>query len=107
MKIHSHLLNLFFFFFLRFLVFHRAMAGFSRISMVLCVWVAVVFGLCSVSAIAELQAFPHPTKGDGSLSFLVVGDWGRRGDYNQSQVALQVIESLKLTMMFCFSCCHG
>lgn len=58
--------------------------------MVLCLWVAVVFGLCSVFAIADFQTFPHPSKGDGSLSFLVVGDWGRKGDYNQSQVAFQM-----------------
>ncbi|KAJ8751575.1 hypothetical protein K2173_016820 [Erythroxylum novogranatense] len=41
-------------------------------------------------AISELQRFQHPTKGDGSLSLLVVGDWGRRGAYNQSEVALQM-----------------
>ncbi|XP_038702513.1 purple acid phosphatase 3-like [Tripterygium wilfordii] len=42
------------------------------------------------SSFAELQRFQHPAKGDGSLSFLVVGDWGRRGFYNQSQVAVQM-----------------
>ncbi|GMI87480.1 purple acid phosphatase 3 [Hibiscus trionum] len=40
--------------------------------------------------VAELQRFEHAAKPDGSLSFLVVGDWGRRGLYNQSQVALQM-----------------
>ncbi|XP_021909326.1 purple acid phosphatase 17-like [Carica papaya] len=39
---------------------------------------------------AELQKFLHPPKPDGSLSFLVIGDWGRRGEYNQSQVAFQM-----------------
>ncbi|XP_050150852.1 purple acid phosphatase 17-like isoform X3 [Malus sylvestris] len=48
------------------------------------------FGLCLVITSAELHRFDHPTKQDGSLSFLVVGDWGRRGDFNQSQVALQM-----------------
>ncbi|KAL5748725.1 hypothetical protein ACOSQ2_026022 [Xanthoceras sorbifolium] len=43
-----------------------------------------------ISAYAELQRFEHPTKTHQSLSFLVLGDWGRRGDYNQSQVALQM-----------------
>lgn len=48
------------------------------------------FALCLVITSAELQRFDHPTKQDGSLSFLVIGDWGRRGDFNQSQVALQM-----------------
>uniref|UniRef100_A0A7N2L7F0 Purple acid phosphatase n=1 Tax=Quercus lobata TaxID=97700 RepID=A0A7N2L7F0_QUELO len=39
---------------------------------------------------ADLQRFEHPAKADGRLSFLVVGDWGRRGFYNQSEVALQM-----------------
>ncbi|KAK9278033.1 hypothetical protein L1049_027590 [Liquidambar formosana] len=39
---------------------------------------------------AELQQLEHPVKDDGSLSFLVIGDWGRRGTYNQTQVALQM-----------------
>ncbi|XP_039041042.1 purple acid phosphatase 8-like [Hibiscus syriacus] len=47
-------------------------------------------GLFVVSCVAELQRFEHAAKPDGSLSFLVVGDWGRRGHYNQSQVALQM-----------------
>jgi hypothetical protein len=46
--------------------------------------------LCFIPSVAELQRFKHPVKADGTLSFLVVGDWGRRGLYNQSQVALQV-----------------
>ncbi|KAJ8648427.1 hypothetical protein MRB53_001450 [Persea americana] len=53
--------------------------------------VAAIFSLCFLScAFAELQRFEHAPKSDGSLSFLVVGDWGRRGDYNQSQVATQM-----------------
>lgn len=39
---------------------------------------------------AELERVEHAAKADGSLSFLVVGDWGRKGLYNQSQVALKV-----------------
>ncbi|XP_043806752.1 purple acid phosphatase 3 isoform X2 [Manihot esculenta] len=45
-----------------------------------------IFNPCA----AELQRFQHAAKGNGSLSFLVVGDWGRRGAYNQSHVALQM-----------------
>lgn len=44
----------------------------------------------TVTSLAELQHFQHPVKPDGSLSFLVVGDWGRKGQYNQSKVAFQV-----------------
>ena len=44
-----------------------------------------------LSCAAELlRRFQHAPKADGSLSFLVLGDWGRRGAFNQSQVALQV-----------------
>lgn len=51
---------------------------------------AAWLSLCLVGSVAELQRFEHPPKAEGCLSFLVVGDWGRRGLYNQSQVALQV-----------------
>ncbi|KAJ0764778.1 putative Acid phosphatase [Helianthus annuus] len=44
----------------------------------------------TVNVVAELQRFEHlPTKADGSLDILVIGDWGRRGLYNQSHVAFQ------------------
>ncbi|KAM6568065.1 hypothetical protein CsatB_016050 [Cannabis sativa] len=39
---------------------------------------------------SELEQFNHSPKEDGSLSFLVIGDWGRRGDFNQSQVSFQM-----------------
>nr|XP_043638580.1 purple acid phosphatase 8-like [Erigeron canadensis] len=43
------------------------------------------------AATAKLQRFDHlPTKADGSLDILVIGDWGRRGLYNQSNVAFQM-----------------
>ncbi|XP_068658405.1 purple acid phosphatase 3-like [Aristolochia californica] len=45
--------------------------------------------LASVS-MAELRRFDQPRKGDGSVSFLVVGDWGRRGKFNQTLVASQM-----------------
>ncbi|GKV05257.1 hypothetical protein SLEP1_g17291 [Rubroshorea leprosula] len=54
----------------------------------LCFFLAIACGFVSTSA--ELRTFQQPTKRDGSLSFLVVGDWGRRGAFNQSQVALQM-----------------
>ncbi|OAY32190.1 purple acid phosphatase 17 isoform X2 [Manihot esculenta] len=53
---------------------------------------AVISMLCSSSfARQQLLRFQHPPKTvDGSLSFLVLGDWGRRGEFNQSLVAFQM-----------------
>lgn len=45
-----------------------------------------------LKATAELHRLEHPAKTDGSLSILVVGDWGRKGTYNQTEVAHQVIK---------------
>ncbi|KAL5545089.1 hypothetical protein UlMin_008873 [Ulmus minor] len=45
---------------------------------------------CFLCGSAELQRLEHPIKDDGSLSFLVVGDWGRKGAYNQSHVSHQM-----------------
>ncbi|KAK9691804.1 hypothetical protein RND81_09G221100 [Saponaria officinalis] len=39
---------------------------------------------------AWLPRYQQSTKDDGSLSFLVVGDWGRKGAFNQSFVATQM-----------------
>lgn len=53
---------------------------------------------------ADLQRFEHAAKDDGSLSLLVVGDWGRRGGFNQSEVALQMgIVGEKLDIDFVIS----
>ncbi|KAL2518678.1 Purple acid phosphatase 17 [Abeliophyllum distichum] len=57
----------------------------------LLIFICVIVGTnFIVGGNAELQRFEHPAKGDGSLSFLVVGDWGRKGNYNQSRVAYQM-----------------
>ncbi|XP_031281166.1 purple acid phosphatase 17-like [Pistacia vera] len=48
------------------------------------------FLLCSGFGFAELEKFEQSINGDGSLSFLVIGDWGRRGEFNQSEVAFQM-----------------
>ncbi|XP_078440980.1 purple acid phosphatase 4-like [Wolffia australiana] len=40
--------------------------------------------------LAGLPVLHHPVKSDGSLSVLVIGDWGRRGTFNQSTVADQL-----------------
>lgn len=65
------------------------MASFCKKSMVLFLLAAISF-LISCSNATGLKKFEHPTKGNGNLRFLVIGDWGRKGDYNQSAVALQV-----------------
>ncbi|KAJ0450334.1 putative Acid phosphatase [Helianthus annuus] len=39
---------------------------------------------------ARLQRLHHQLNNNGSLGFLVIGDWGRKGWYNQSQVAVQM-----------------
>ncbi|KAL6970068.1 Purple acid phosphatase 8 [Sarracenia purpurea var. burkii] len=50
-------------------------------------------GVCLGVVVADLPRLQHrPAKPDGSLSVLVVGDWGRRGTHNQSQVSLQMGE---------------
>jgi len=68
----------------------RAMASFSAKSMTMFFLFTIIFGFGFLHASAELQRFTHTPKTDGSLSFLVVGDWGRKGEYNQSDVAFQV-----------------
>ncbi|PSR84894.1 Purple acid phosphatase [Actinidia chinensis var. chinensis] len=62
--------------------FYKQISIFLRLNLVFC--------LNLVSSFAALQRFEHPAKADGSLSFLVIGDWGREGFYNQSEVALQM-----------------
>lgn len=42
---------------------------------------------------AELTRVEHPPKNEGSLAILAVGDWGRRGQFNQTLVAQQVAEN--------------
>ncbi|CAI0458250.1 unnamed protein product [Linum tenue] len=42
-----------------------------------------------VAATAELPRLEHDTAA-GSLAVLVVGDWGRKGAYNQTRVATQL-----------------
>jgi tartrate-resistant acid phosphatase type 5 len=79
------------------------MAASYKNSMALSLLFAITFGLCFFFTSAELQRFEHPTKIDGSLSFLVLGDWGRRGAFNQSEVAHQVINLVFFFFFFqCF-----
>lgn len=67
------------------------MASLTQKSMVLCLFLSILgFGFGFLLINGEFQRFEHPTKGDGTLSFLVIGDWGRKGHFNQSRVARQV-----------------
>nr|XP_025886223.1 purple acid phosphatase 8-like [Solanum lycopersicum] len=50
------------------------------------------FGYCFLISCAEFPYFNQSLKDDGSLSFLVIGDWGRKGLYNQSELAIQMGE---------------
>lgn len=46
---------------------------------------------CTSPATAELTRLEHPVAAGAPLRLLVVGDWGRKGGYNQTRVAEQVI----------------
>ncbi|KAF0907435.1 hypothetical protein E2562_017371 [Oryza meyeriana var. granulata] len=58
----------------------------ASVALLLVLLVAVV----APPVAAELPRLEHPHKGDGSLTLLAVGDWGRRGAHNQSMVATQM-----------------
>ncbi|AET05619.1 putative Acid phosphatase [Medicago truncatula] len=75
------------------------MGGLGRTSSLSPLWLWIPIYICvvvvvvcvSVNVSAELQRIEHPAvKADATLSFLVIGDWGRKGTYNQSQVAFQM-----------------
>ncbi|KAM7487815.1 hypothetical protein LguiB_025299 [Lonicera macranthoides] len=70
------------------LVIEKPMAVLITICVII---IAVPLSSLVILVAAELQTFRHPPlKVDGSLSALVVGDWGRGGTHNQSLVALQM-----------------
>ena len=46
--------------------------------------------LQNVYVVVELAFVEHPVEEGWPLRLLVVGDWGRKGMYNQSRVAAQV-----------------
>ncbi|XP_058213001.1 purple acid phosphatase 8-like [Rhododendron vialii] len=62
----------------------------NRSMLLLSLKLAVTIGLCLGVAVAELQRLQHPAGDDESLRVLVVGDWGRKGTHNQSEVAVQM-----------------
>ncbi|KAK8647524.1 hypothetical protein V6N13_121259 [Hibiscus sabdariffa] len=69
-----------------------SMASGSRTKPMLGLSFCLTVAICAFFApsCAKLTTIEHPVKNDRSLSFLVVGDWGRRGSYNQSAVAFQM-----------------
>ncbi|RDX60961.1 Purple acid phosphatase 8, partial [Mucuna pruriens] len=67
-------------------------------------FVVGVFCLLVTPSIAQLPRFKLPAKSQQSLNLLVVGDWGRKGTYNQSFVAHQMgIVGEKLNIDFVIS----
>ncbi|KAI4302125.1 hypothetical protein MLD38_037909 [Melastoma candidum] len=69
-------------------------------------WLLVATSLLVlVAAKPDLPRFHHPSdKPDGSLRVMVIGDWGRRGLFNQSLVAHQMgILAEKMDMDFIIS----
>ncbi|KAL8153543.1 hypothetical protein V2J09_011303 [Rumex salicifolius] len=65
------------------------MAAFPCRSLSISLAVLVLSSLLHMqSAVSVLPTIHHPIKTD--MSFLVIGDWGRRGGFNQSQVASQM-----------------
>jgi tartrate-resistant acid phosphatase type 5 len=62
----------------------------ARVGIVLVV-VVTAAALLLAPGVAALPRVEHaPKAADGSLAILVVGDWGRRGQFNQTLVAQQV-----------------
>jgi len=76
----------------------HAMSGLMLLSLI----PTVLLGFSVALSAAELQRFEHAAKADGSLSLLVVGDWGRRGAYNQTEVALQVTVTYNLLLLITY-----
>ncbi|XP_059649806.1 purple acid phosphatase 17-like [Cornus florida] len=68
----------------------RVMAFFYKNTLSMCLQLTTIFCICLVTTFSELHRFQHKLKDAGSLKFLVVGDWGRKGLYNQSEVAFQM-----------------
>ncbi|KAL8478436.1 hypothetical protein ACS0TY_030361 [Phlomoides rotata] len=65
--------------------------GFSGEKTMVELWLLMItISLFGWQISAKLPRFEHPSKGDGTLRFLVVGDWGRKGEFNQSEVAFQM-----------------
>lgn len=71
-------------------------AALQSAALAVVVLAAVTMAPAFVPCSAELQRFERSPKPDGSLSLLVLGDWGRNGLFNQSEVAFQVNLSFSL-----------
>ncbi|KAG8634800.1 hypothetical protein MANES_17G087801v8 [Manihot esculenta] len=78
---------------------HNSTMAFTKPTMLSLIFAAFIICFCFSSSLAELQRFQQPLKSDGSLSFLVIGDWGRRGLFNQSEVASQVLSCFSFSLL--------
>jgi tartrate-resistant acid phosphatase type 5 len=67
-----------------------ARTGCASSAMATVALVLVVAMLVVMKTDAELTTVEHTPKTQGSLNILAVGDWGRRGQFNQTLVAAQV-----------------
>ncbi|KAK9116685.1 hypothetical protein Sjap_015632 [Stephania japonica] len=65
-----------------------ACLGRTSVALLCLLWILFMYNEIPTT-VAKFQTIQHPPKADGYLSILVLGDWGRRGAYNQSQVAFQ------------------
>ncbi|KAL6654119.1 hypothetical protein ACP70R_007584 [Stipagrostis hirtigluma subsp. patula] len=61
----------------------------ATVALVLAAAAAMAAAVLVVPACAELPQVEHAPKDDGTLAILAVGDWGRRGQFNQTLVAEQ------------------
>ncbi|XP_074292729.1 purple acid phosphatase 8-like [Silene latifolia] len=66
------------------------MANIINKSFMLIIMLSLCIILTNYVTKAHLPKFREATKNDGSLSFLVIGDWGRKGEFNQTFVATQM-----------------
>ncbi|KAL8490408.1 hypothetical protein ACS0TY_026057 [Phlomoides rotata] len=65
---------------------HLCMTKFHHFLMLLIVSLTFEIHVCN----GELPRFERACKPDGSVSVMVIGDWGRKGGYNQSRLASQM-----------------
>lgn len=68
----------------------RASGGASLTMAMFALTLAMAGVLLVAKTDAELTQVEHTPKTEGSLAILAVGDWGRRGQFNQTLVAQQV-----------------
>lgn len=68
----------------------RSCIAMAPVGLLLIVVNAAAMLLAPPAGAAALPRVVHAPKADGTLAILAVGDWGRRGQFNQTLVAQQV-----------------